>query len=193
MASRLRKGEISQRILKAVLKASETEGLNLGNGLSRAKSPVLRDFAQWYNAEPRQGRYRIRKNFESMRKKGLLEIRNDSSGNRKIFITSKGLDTIRAKDIAGLELEKNEDWDGTWRMITFDIPEKMKGARNAFRQKLKALGFLPVRKSVWAHYLDCEKETQIIIRHFSLVPYVTMMKVESFDGDEVIRKKFGSD
>lgn len=40
-------------------------------------------------------------------------------------------------------------WDGIWRLVVFDIPEKRKGIRDALRKKLRGLGFGMWQKSVY--------------------------------------------
>ena len=37
-------------------------------------------------------------------------------------------------------------WDGFWRIVIFDVPEKFKKARNALSKKIKDLGLFPAAK-----------------------------------------------
>src|SRR3989344_4682297 len=41
-----------------------------------------------------------------------------------------------------MEIKKPAKWDGEWRIVIFDIPERFKKAREALRKKLKDLGFI---------------------------------------------------
>ena len=50
-----------------------------------------------------------------------------------------------------LELSKSRKWDGRWRILIFDIPEKMRGKRDFLRKELRDFGFYPLQKSVWAY------------------------------------------
>src|SRR3989338_3765198 len=46
---------------------------------------------------------------------------------------------------------KNMKWDGKWRMIVFDVPEKKRRHRDELRSMLKAIGFKEFQKSVWVY------------------------------------------
>lgn len=47
------------------------------------------------------------------------------------------------------EYKKPPIWDDKWYMVAFDIPEAYRLKRNAFREKLKKLGFGRLQDSVW--------------------------------------------
>lgn len=47
--------------------------------------------------------------------------------------------------LAKLQIE-DEQWDGRWRIVIFDIPEKRRGARDILRYNLKSWGLLPGSK-----------------------------------------------
>lgn len=77
-----------------------------------------------------------------------------------------------AKEVATkLAMSKPKKWDGKWRIIIFDVPEKLKGKRELLRGELKAYGFLQIQKSVLAYphplpqeFIDFWAETGIL-RH----------------------------
>lgn len=47
------------------------------------------------------------------------------------------------------EYKKTPVWDDKWYIVSFDIPETYRLKRNAFREKLKKLGFGRLQDSVW--------------------------------------------
>ena len=51
---------------------------------------------------------------------------------------------------------KKEKWDGKWRMICFDIPERYKQGRDALRDKLKKIGFRELQKNVFVAPYNCK-------------------------------------
>ena len=81
-------------------------------------------------------------------------------------------------------------WDGQWRFLTFDIPEKNKGARHVFRAKLKELGFFHFQRSVFLLPYPCEKEIDVITRSLEIEPCVHLITAKRFPGDKVLIKKF---
>lgn len=42
-----------------------------------------------------------------------------------------------------------KDWDGKWRILAFDIPEKKRRIREKLREYLIILGFKLIQKSIW--------------------------------------------
>ena len=74
-----------------------------------------------------------------LRKKGIIEQEISDDGKIIIKLTSLG------KDFLG----KDEEWDGKYRIVIWDIPEKKRRIRNLFRRRLKDWGFKGWQKSVW--------------------------------------------
>ena len=54
--------------------------------------------------------------------------------------------TTVGKDFLGID---NQDWDGLYRIVIFDIPENKRGIRDLFRRRLKEWGFKNWQRSVW--------------------------------------------
>jgi len=50
----------------------------------------------------------------------------------------------------------------------FDIAQLKSVHRNAFRTKLKELGFVLLQKSVWLHAFDCKDEIELLKDFFGL-------------------------
>ncbi len=94
--------------------------------------------------------------FRRLRKDGYIDL---EEYNNKLIVklteTGKTEATLR-------RVLLDEKWDGIWRVVIFDIPEKHKKARDALRSKLKTWGFIPWQKSVWAS----KKNITFILRDF---------------------------
>ena len=85
---------------------------------------------------------------------------------------------------------KENLWDGKWRTVIFDIPEKLKSARNALRDKLKEVGFHELQKSVFVFPYECKDEIDFIIEFFNLRQYVRYGIFDFIDNDLHLRKTF---
>ncbi len=70
--------------------------------------------------------------------------------------------------IDDLKIKKQKKWDRKWRLVIFDIVEFKKNHREAFRGKLKQLGFYPLQKSVWIYPFDCQPEIELLKDFFGL-------------------------
>ncbi len=65
------------------------------------------------------------------------------------FLTNKGKDCIKIKDVVESSLPKE---DGIARLVMFDIPETECIKRRLVRTQLVACGFRQLQKSVWMGY-----------------------------------------
>jgi len=121
--------------------------------------------------------------------KGLVEIK-DVSGRKVIMLTKKGLQKVRSFDIEFLTLSQPRKWDTFWRVVIFDMPIHYNKARDAFRTKLKDLGFVQIQKSVWVYPYPCEEEVLFVADFFGITQFVEIMIVRSFLHEERVRRAF---
>ncbi|MEK7611470.1 MAG: CRISPR-associated endonuclease Cas2 [Patescibacteria group bacterium] len=71
---------------------------------------------------------------------------------------------------------QHRPWDGYWRMIIYDIPEKEYRLRGKLRATLKALGYKFIQKSVWATPMPVEIELEAFLRKEALWGKVLAIK-----------------
>lgn len=95
-----------------------------------------------------------------LKRRGYLEEVEDK-GKKYLKLTDKGKLKIIKKKFMG-------EWDGLWRIIAFDIPEKRKKTRDLFRSKLSGLGAKPVQKSVWITPNDISTELEDLLSILNL-------------------------
>jgi len=105
--------------------------------------------------------------FYNFKKKGLINVRKQ---NHQIYIslTEEGKKKAGWLQIDSLKIIRPKKWDGKWRMVMFDIAQLKKSYRDAFRGKLKELGFYPFQKSIWIHPFDCRSEIDLLQTFFGL-------------------------
>ena len=149
----------------------------------------LRPFARWYRSSDRKKRYQIRKTFSRLRKEHLIEL-SEKDGETKIVLTDAGEGRVLRYKLNELKIEKPKRWDKKWRLVIFDIPEKLKQARNALRGKLNELGFAQLQKSVWVYPYECRSEIDFIAEIFNAGPYVRLIEANQLDGAETLKEKF---
>ena len=121
-------------------------------------------------------------------KKGYatFEKRN---GTTFLTITSEGKrELTRAEVRRGPETPKR--WDGRWRLIVFDVPERRRAVRNALRRTVERLGFLKVQNSVWVYPYDCEELIALLKAELRLGKDVLYAIVETIERDRWIRGHF---
>jgi DNA-binding transcriptional regulator PaaX len=81
-------------------------------------------------------------------------------------------------------------WDGKWRIVAFDIPEKQRHLRSEMRSVLKRTGFIQLQKSIWVFPHDCEELAVLLKEEVQLKECVLYGVLEKIDNDSSLRKKF---
>lgn len=106
-----------------------------------------------------------------LREGGLVEL----TGDEKLVyrLTDKG----REKALLASFLQNDEKWDGKWRLVIFDVPEKRRIARDVLRRKLKDWGFVILQQSVWGIKKNCTQALRSFIQSVGIEDWV--MVVES--------------
>ena len=113
--------------------------------------------------------YRCLREFRDDR---LIEYDENDDGNIKIVLSEQGKERVLQFKIDQLVLPKMTHWDGHWRIVLYDIPEKNKSAREALREKLKGLGFYEWQKSVFVFPFPCRDEIDFLTEFFEIRSHV---------------------
>ncbi len=164
--------------------------LNLAKAVEQIfdESRALRNVWYWeyYHAQKR-----ILKNKQEQKKiyNQIYHLEKFGYINKKGF-TKKGiLRLLKAK--TKQEAKTKKKWDGRWRLVIFDIPEKQRLARGNLRTILRELGFLKLQNSVWVSPDDHFNLLQNIVREYRIAPFVVLMEVKRISNDLLLKKKFG--
>jgi len=127
--------------------------------------------------------------FQVLLKRG--EIKIEKKGKQiYISLTEKGKARAGWLQINDLKIKKPKKWDRKWRIVIFDISQLKKIYREAFRGKLKELGFYPLQKSVWVHPFDCEAEIELLREFFGFSEEELRLIVAENIGNTKEFKKF---
>lgn len=108
-----------------------------------------------------------------------------------VKITQNGERRIQRFNIDNLVIKKPKKWDGEWRIVIFDIPEKRKTVRDFMRAKLKQIGFLELQKSVWVFPYPCQNEIRCITDYFQVDNNLYYVVAKKINHDKNLRDKFG--
>ncbi|MFC1757116.1 hypothetical protein ACFLZC_03105 [Patescibacteria group bacterium] len=176
-------GIVSQKVL-LLLQA----GLALGlSGTPTRYFKILKEVGEeWKDLERRALHRAIKSLYESK----LIDTQISDDGVVVLKLNKKGKKKVLKYELFNMEIPKMIKWDGKWRIVLFDIPEKDKKDRDALRYHLKKLRFFEYQKSVFAHPFDCKNEIDFLIEFYNIRPYVRFMIVESMDNDLHLRKHF---
>ncbi|HHY72378.1 MAG TPA: phenylacetic acid degradation operon negative regulatory protein PaaX [Bacillus bacterium] len=112
----------------------------------------------------------VRAAISRMGKQGWVTA--TKKGNKSYYsLTKMGVARIEeaAKRIFKLNPEK---WDGSWRTLTYTIPEEKRNIRDELRQELVWSGFGMLLNSCWISPNNLEDEVNILIKKYKIEPYV---------------------
>lgn len=135
-------------------------------------------------------RKQLSDSIRNLYKSKLIDIKENEDGSMKMILTEKGRKRIILFNFEQMLISKPITWDKKWRIITFDIPEKFKKARNVLREKLKDLGFLKYQKSIFIHPYECKDEIDFVIEFFDIRPFVRYITAENLDNELDFKRRF---
>ena len=111
-------------------------------------------------------------------------------GQQILTLSENGKKRVLQFDLDKIRLKRPRKWDGYWRLVLFDIPEKQRLGREALRAKLKQLGFYQLQKSCFIHPFDCKSEITFISEIYEVAPYVNFILVKELEGSAQLVKYF---
>lgn len=133
---------------------------------------------------------RVRDTFYMLMKRGLIKMEKRDF-DVCISLTEKGKKLAGWLQIDALKIKRPKKWDKKWRIIIFDISELKRIYRDAFRGKLKELGFYQLQKSVWIYPFDCRDEIALLREFFGLKEKELKLIIAQDIGDDSwLRKIF---
>jgi len=132
----------------------------------------------------------LRRLIKEFKQDRLIDFEEKSDGTIRVVLTEKGERRALRFDPERIFIKKPLRWDGKWRMIIFDIPEKKRAARDAMRIMLAKAGFRQLQRSVWVHPYECKNELDFIVEFFEIRNYVHYCEVNYLTNDSVLRLHF---
>lgn len=132
--------------------------------------------------------HRLNQTIRRLQKQELISIKEEKD-HITIKLLEKGREKILRYKLEEMSLTRTK-WDGWWRIITFDIPEYKKNARDFLRMKMKKLGFYMLHKSVLVTPWECRDEVDFIKHFYQVSDYVALIKAKTFDGEDKVKKHF---
>lgn len=119
---------------------------------------------------------------------GLLRKKSDTfrltkQGEREAFFAHLDAQTVLYKP-------KKREWDGQWRMIIFDVPEKKRKYRDYLRQMLKTLGFKELQKSTWVTPHPIPDFLKELLWEERMKHFTRFITIKEMDYDKDLRKNF---
>ncbi|MEK7614586.1 MAG: hypothetical protein AAB428_02885 [Patescibacteria group bacterium] len=177
-------GAIQKKIMLLLL-----SGLALG--LTRSPNKYFRILKlarrEWREIDRRSLNQAIKSLYESR----LVKTKSNKDGTFTLILSDMGKTVALTYDIDSMTISKPQHWDGNWRIVLFDIPERLKKIRDSVRHHLKNLKFFEFQKSVFVHPFPCEKEIEYIVEFYNIRKHVRFITAHNIDNELHLKKNFG--
>lgn len=176
------KQSIAENLLRVIATVADHNRIcfNLKIGLSVPGDPDRRKYRDWLEKAltDDKKRKKIQDSLSALKRRKFLQekIINNSKG---YVLTPKG--RLKVFKLELKDYKKKKLQSGNYLMVFFDIPEKIRRTRNAFRFYLKELGFEQLQKSIWVSQFDVIKELNKIIKDYQIGQYVKALMVKEMD------------
>lgn len=179
----VRIGNIKKKVLLLLY-----AGLALGLTRSYKKQRwILHQIPREWKKESRQA---LERAINSLYVSHLLEEKQNSDGTTTLVLSKNGKRESLRFNLSTMEIKTPPRWDEKWRIVMFDIPEKLKKLRNSLRFHLREIGLIELQKSVFVHPYPCAKEIEFILEFYNARKYVRFILAERVDNQLHLKKKF---
>ncbi len=135
--------------------------------------------------------WRLRQVIKRLEKQKFVEIVN-INGETVVRISDRGKQKVLKYDLDKMKLDQS-NWDGKWRIITYDIATAKKWQREIFRQTLKKMNFLKLQKSVYLTPFRCIDEIEYLRQVCGVGDEVVIITVQGIEKEQAYKEYFGLD
>ena len=134
--------------------------------------------------------YRVKTALGRLAANGLVTF-EEREGKRYARITEVGKQVLEFESLRDKAMRKPRRWDGRWRVVLFDIPERRRRVRNQLRRFMQEFGFERLQDSAWIYPYDCEDIIALAKANFRIGADALYMIVEQLERDKHMREHFG--
>ncbi|OGM90574.1 hypothetical protein A2755_03405 [Candidatus Wolfebacteria bacterium RIFCSPHIGHO2_01_FULL_48_22] len=189
MAKNIYRNSRSHLILKYLAIGTGIAVVSLTNPAGGAR--ILSELAKIYYRKRCFEKDKFMRDLRVLQKREMVDYKELADGNIEIKILKTGKEKVLQFDIEHIELKTAGRWDKKWRIVSFDVPEKYKTARNALRRHLYRMGFYFLQRSVAIIPYSCEDEIDFIASFYAIRDHILIAYVDHFEGEDKLKYHFG--
>jgi len=171
---------------KIVLATVGTVGIIAAVAIAPGVGPALRLFGFGKRTYPEKNVNRAVRRLES---KGLLK-REERGGKTVLRLTKRGEERLAHYRRGERRIPKPKRWDGKWRIVMFDIPERQRSVRDAVRNELVTFGFIKLQGSVWICPYECEDLIKLLKADYRIGKRLLYVVAERVEYDMPLKEQF---
>lgn len=114
----------------------------------------------------------------------------EKDGKKFLRITVKGRKAFTFEQAKVALKNQKKKWDGRWRMVVFDVPERRRSVRNRLRSVMNEIGFVRLQDSVWVYPYDCEDFMALLKAELKIGKDALYAIVDTVEQDKNLRVHF---
>jgi len=134
---------------------------------------------------------RITQALLRLERRGLIRMTGEGK-KREIHLTKQGEKLVNDLYTGAYVIPLPARWDGKWRLVMFDVPEKRKKIRDTLRFLLRSAGFVHFQDSAWIQPYPCDELVTLLRSHLGSgkgeIRYMTASFAD--ESDYAFRKHF---
>lgn len=131
----------------------------------------------------------LKRTLERLERQKLVFLQ-EKDGKQIIEITNAGKRKILKFALEELKIERPQKWNGSWWLVSYDIPKDLQSVARYFRSYLIAWGFYPFQESVFLHAFPCQEQVEFLREYLGIGAHVRVLKVEKIENDSYFRNYF---
>ena len=163
----------------------------VGLGFSRSLGDHIRIIKDVSSEWKKISRSSLKQAIRSLYLSKLVGWVEKPDGSVKLTLTDKGKNKILTFNPDTFKIQKPKKWDGKWRIIIFDIPEKRRSVRDSLRSHLRQLGFYELQKSVFVHPYPCDDIFDFLVEFHNARKHVRFILAQDLDNSLHLKDIFG--
>lgn len=132
----------------------------------------------------------LRRSIKSLYESKLIDQMKNKDGTITLILSEEGTKKALTFDLKNIKIKKPKKWDGKWRIVLFDVPEKKKNIRDNIRFHLKNIGLYEYQKSVFIFPYDCKDEIEYIMELNDAREFIRFILAEHIDNELHIKNIF---
>jgi len=122
-------------------------------------------------------------------RQGFISV-GELDGEKIYKLNRKGKSHLESYLISKRGIPRPARWDGKWYLVTFDIPESKKTARNNLINQLKDQGFISYTKGLWIYPYNPADYISGISRQLDIESAVHLITAIKLDNEKKLKKHF---
>jgi DNA-binding transcriptional regulator PaaX len=129
----------------------------------------------------------IRRAINGLIQKGYIVKKHDkyelsTTGSARLYLLLQKAESAQKT--------RRKKWDGKWRIVIFDIPEKYRTTRDSLRTQLSQIGFVKIQNSVWVYPYQCDEIVALLKFHLTLGKNAVYIVADAIEGEAILLKHF---